>query len=139
MPSIIVECPVCDGGRKRGDCFNCKPRRSSRRINNPGPGYILKGDFLSAFPVGSVVVDVYFGEHERIIKKGKNFIELERVSGGRGAFKQGWIHRDYSGDTQARFVSLERYFDPETWRKPAKPPKARANQAPLFALAGGGA
>lgn len=136
MPSIIVECPVCDGGRRRKDCFNCKPRRSSRRVNRPGPGYILRGEFLSAFPVGAIVVDVYFGERERIVKKGKNFIEMERVSSGHGPFRQGWVHRDYSGDTQARWVSLERYLDPETWRRPARPPKIRAGQAFLFGGAG---
>lgn len=109
MPSIVRLCRMCHGDLG-GQCWNCRPSR--RAPYHPGPGYTLEGRRASEYPVGTILVDVYFADRWEVMPcpKRRGVITRQR------RLSDGFEVDDYQD--QARYLTPEEIADPETWRLP---------------------
>lgn len=122
MSVRVLLCPMCEGHPADrfgpgGDCWNCyRSARVGHNPHDPGPGFILRGDPLTAFTPGAVVMDVYRHERWQVLRHGQNWTEARRESDGH-------ILRDYH--RAPRFLTPEEYDDPATWAPPERPQLVR--------------
>lgn len=101
-------------GDTGGQCWNCRPSR--RTPYHPGPGYTLEARKASEYPVGTILVDVYFADRWEVMPPGRKpgvVARLRRVGEG---FPQERVVEDHQG--QPRYLTPEEITDPETWRLP---------------------
>lgn len=98
MHSIVRLCRMCHGRPRsglRGECWNCRP--SHRTPYHPGPGYTLEARRASEYPVGTILVDVYFADRWEVMPPGRKpgvVARLRRVGAG---FPQERVVEDYRG------------------------------------------
>lgn len=117
--SIVVVCPMCRGtGKANGllDCHNCN-YRTPRQYNRPGPGFVLEGQRLDEFPLGTQVRDIWRGQAFVIEAKKRDHYLVRVVTPGFGFAKPGVLQKDWNNNGQ-RYVSEERYWEAATWARP---------------------
>lgn len=112
-------CPLCEGHpRDRfgpgGQCWNChRSPRYCLNPNDPGPGYVLRGEPIQNFPPGAIVIDVYRGDSFQVVRHAKGGYTVARCERD----GQQWdVHQP-----DPRYLTPEEYNDPATWTPPERP------------------